>query len=89
MLKANSKNELNESTFREISKVIENYNRCGMYALRYRRNVDAIEREYWNDYKRIVDLFLWPYVALWTTLIKEETHKNKVLQLIHIILKEN
>ncbi|MGF3073276.1 hypothetical protein ACQV2X_06590 [Facklamia sp. P12945] len=50
-------------------------------------DLDNIEQSVWDDYRRIVDLFLWPNVGLWNYLIKEDIHVDKVMDLITLIIK--
>ena len=49
--------------------------------------LDNTEKSAWDDYRKIVDLFLWPNVSLWNYLIRENIYVNKVLELISLIIE--
>ncbi|WP_103980866.1 hypothetical protein [Helcococcus massiliensis] len=49
--------------------------------------LDDLEIEMWDSYRKIVDLFLFPYVSLWRYLIKENIHVDKVIELINLIME--
>lgn len=49
--------------------------------------LDNTEKSAWDDYRKIVDLFLWPNVSLWNCLIRENIYVNKVLELITLIIE--
>ena len=47
--------------------------------------LDNFEKSIWNEYRKIVDLFLWPNVSLWIYMIKQNFHVDKVIKLIKLI----
>ena len=49
--------------------------------------LDDLEKKIWDDYRKIIDLFLYPNVSLWNHLIKENVYVDKVLGLITLIIK--
>ena len=74
-------------TAKEIFKKMTDYrNHLLDYIFKF-YDLDNVEKSVWDAYQKIIDLFLWPNVSLWIYLIKQNTHVDKVIELITLIVE--
>lgn len=74
-------------TSKEIFQKMNNYRESLLEHIFKYYVLDDLEKSIWDDYRKIVDLFLWPNVSLWTYLISEDLYVDKVLELITLIIE--
>ncbi|WP_311487683.1 hypothetical protein [uncultured Helcococcus sp.] len=71
----------------EILSKITNYRKQLLEHIFKYYKLDALEIEMWDSYRKIVDLFLFPNVSLWSYLIKENRYVDKIKELINFIIE--
>ncbi|MGI6157448.1 MAG: phosphotransferase [Saccharofermentanales bacterium] len=74
-------------TAKEIYKKMTNYREHLLFHIFKFYEPDKHEKNAWDDYRKIVDLFLWPNVSLWNDLIRHNMCRDKVLDLITCIIE--
>ena len=76
-----------EFSSKEIFELMTNYRKSILDKMFECYTLDAIELSVWHDYRKIIDLFLWPSVALWTKMMEENKYVEKIIELIRLIMK--
>ncbi len=74
-------------TAQEIFKKMTDYREHLLFHMFKFYEPDKHEKNAWDDYRKIVDLFLWPNVSLWDDLIRNNIYLDKVLDLITLIIE--